>query len=568
MKQFPIFGAVALALGGSAYLIAGKNGTKDPMTAVSEQLSAVAEEMEERTVTAFELGQAAMDESDWQTAAEHFRQAIDEERDNYEAHDAYLNASDLAIVFGVDPELDEEARDEAILAAQEEKAERLNSMYAGWAESDPGNPLYRWALGKLQMYKNYDRVEEFMLEAIRLDPGFAPAYQTLALIEDVRGNVEGQAAYLKKSVEAAPDDPNFAFYHAMIYRKIDHETFEREAMAVADRFPEHERGAQALYWLAAETQDTDKKRARFESLVVRYPIEEFNWSASAKSALYGLYAKSDPEEALKIAEEMVKLTESETGQFSMAGLWIENRNHQAVIIEAHRLFEAGDFAAARAILEETTPGRMSPADPYNLAMARALDGAGETRKAFDYLVGITAEKPTDKVNGALTEYAKKLGLTQENVDTLVWAIIEANAKPVEDFSFDRIDSDEKISLSEYRGNVVLLNFWYPFCGPCRGENPELQRILEKYEDDGFAILALNVHPEEEQFVMPYITGMNFGFVPLRSDIEFAEENFQARGMPTNILLDTQGRMVSRLPPVHGDAARTFELQIETLQRQR
>ena len=112
--------------------------------------------------------------------------------------------------------------------------------------------------------------------------------------------------------------------------------------------------------------------------------------------------------------------------------------------------------------------------------------------------------------------------------------------------------------------MVLLNFCYPLCGPWRGENPNLQKVLEKYKDK-FVILAVNVHPDEGKYVLPYTNGNRFGFVPLKSNMEFAEKEFQARGMPSNFLIDPEGRIVYKPGVTQGqDEVRKLELQIESL----
>ena len=161
-------------------------------------------------------------------------------------------------------------------------------------------------------------------------------------------------------------------------------------------------------------------------------------------------------------------------------------------------------------------------------------------------------------------YADKLGKDERTIRAEIRDVLEEGAEEIKDYSFERYDNGEWVALSDFRGKVVLLNFWYPFCGPCRGENPELQKVLEKYGPEGFEILALNVHPEEDEFVLPYATGNGFDFIQLRSDMEFAQAEFQARGMPTNFLLDVEGRKVLRLPPISGTKVRTLELQIESL----
>jgi thiol-disulfide isomerase/thioredoxin len=164
----------------------------------------------------------------------------------------------------------------------------------------------------------------------------------------------------------------------------------------------------------------------------------------------------------------------------------------------------------------------------------------------------------------LTKYGAKLGKTAGQVRADVRKALEAKAKPVKEFSLARYGDEKKISLSDYRGRVVLLNFWYPYCGPCRGEFPHLQKVSEKYGPERFVILAVNVHPEEDDYVLPYMKGKKFDFVPLRSNVEFAEREFGARGYPTNLLIDTEGRIVFKPGVIRGDEVRKLELQIEAL----
>ena len=56
---------------------------------------------------------------------------------------------------------------------------------------------------------------------------------------------------------------------------------------------------------------------------------------------------------------------------------------------------------------------------------------------------------------------------------------------------------ENIRLSEYRGQVVLINFWASWCGPCRQEMPHLDAIYRKYEPLGFTVFGVNVEQDRE-----------------------------------------------------------------------
>jgi len=98
---------------------------------------------------------------------------------------------------------------------------------------------------------------------------------------------------------------------------------------------------------------------------------------------------------------------------------------------------------------------------------------------------------------------------------------------------------EEVSLHDFRGEVVLLNFWFTECGPCRIEMPEFQNVYEKYQDDGFTILAVNREEEAEtieEFAEPL--GLEFPLLlDLEGDIQFQYNIF---GYPSTLLIDRDG----------------------------
>jgi thiol-disulfide isomerase/thioredoxin len=60
-------------------------------------------------------------------------------------------------------------------------------------------------------------------------------------------------------------------------------------------------------------------------------------------------------------------------------------------------------------------------------------------------------------------------------------------------------SGENFQLSEYRGQVVLINFWASWCGPCRQEMPHLESIQQKYQDLGFTVFGVNVEQADRVY---------------------------------------------------------------------
>jgi hypothetical protein len=88
--------------------------------------------------------------------------------------------------------------------------------------------------------------------------------------------------------------------------------------------------------------------------------------------------------------------------------------------------------------------------------------------------------------------------------------------------------------------------------------------LKKFEGQGFSILAVNIHPKEDEMVVPFMKGNAYGFLPLKSAAKWAEDVDKVRGTPQNFLIDAEGRVRVK-PDVHSpDSQRTLELEIEAL----
>lgn len=509
---------------------------------------------------AFGQGEAAGKQQDYAKAVAFYRKAIELNPNFVEAHNSFMSMSRQAAIAGVKSDLPEEERNKQIKLAVEANQKELIALYEGWAQKNPKNPVYQWALGNLYLSKDYDKMEQYTLKAVSLNPKFARAYLTLSLISEVRGDKNKQQEFLKKASEADPKDASYAFYYANSLKNSNPVLYRKKALEVAERFPKDERGAQSLYWLAANSDKIEEKIAIYERLKSLFPPEKFGWSEGGMTSLFAVYNKTNPQKALALAEDMSKTLTAERDKKT----WQERVNYLQNILKAQTLINEKKYAEATVLLEKTAPPRYLTVDVLYLLKAEALDGVGQTDKAYQGLLKLVSSEPTDALQAALIKYGAKLDKTAQQANADVLQLLEAKAKPVKEFALTRYENGKKVSLSDYRGKVVLLNFWYPFCGPCRGENPELQKVLEKYGPDKFVILAVNVHPEEDKFVLPYINGNDFGFIPLRGSQEFAEKEFQARGFPTNFLIDTKGRIVFKPSVIQGDELRKLELQIEAL----
>lgn len=96
-------------------------------------------------------------------------------------------------------------------------------------------------------------------------------------------------------------------------------------------------------------------------------------------------------------------------------------------------------------------------------------------------------------------------------------------------------------LSEYKGKVVLVNFWASWCIPCLREMPSMQRLANHFQDRSFEILAVNVS-EQRARVTHQAKRINVDFTILLDEDGETFKRWQARILPTSYLIDPNGKI--------------------------
>ena len=98
------------------------------------------------------------------------------------------------------------------------------------------------------------------------------------------------------------------------------------------------------------------------------------------------------------------------------------------------------------------------------------------------------------------------------------------------------------SLSEYRGKVILLNFWATWCGPCRVEMPSMETVYREFKEQGFEILAISSDPQGIVVTRPFSQANGLTF-PILHDAEYDVSGaYGVRTLPMSFLIDRQGRL--------------------------
>jgi peroxiredoxin len=103
-----------------------------------------------------------------------------------------------------------------------------------------------------------------------------------------------------------------------------------------------------------------------------------------------------------------------------------------------------------------------------------------------------------------------------------------------------------VSLSDYRGKLVLLNFWATWCMPCRQEMPSMERLWKKYQHQGLVILAVSTDEGGAGRVKSFVKRLKITFPIVLDPDATVSDLYQVSGLPVSFLIDQQGRAVAKI----------------------
>ena len=492
--------------------------------------TAAAKALDQKGHDAEQRGQA-------EAALADFRQAIALDPDYADGYGDEIDVARRAAIQAMGKTGDEtDAKDVAREKKQVDKVVRSEIRgFEEQARRHPDKPVYLWALGRMYDESDPLKEEQYCRKAVAVDARFAPGYQCLAAVADLRGDDQAYSALCGKVAALEPDSAKAAITYLRTLRKGDPAAYKAGAAALMEKFPDDPAAAEALYWYAMDQKTDAEKAAGFEQLGRRFPPEKYWWSEDGMTRLFAIEDRTDPAKAQKLADAMARLK-------PQGDDWAEYTGYADGVAKAEQELKDGHAAEAVATLKSVKRPYYSYDMRRELLLnARALDASVGPADAYAFLLDAYAKHPTDEVGAALEAYGATLGKSAAEVHAAVWAAVEKAATPAIPFTLPGFDGGKPVSLADYRGHVVVVDFWFPNCGPCRVSFPYLADLARRYKDKGVVVLAINGMKGQEPFVLPFLRSQGYDFVPLQGDEDWDAKVYHVRAYPTSFLIGADGR---------------------------
>ena len=147
-----------------------------------------------------------------------------------------------------------------------------------------------------------------------------------------------------------------------------------------------------------------------------------------------------------------------------------------------------------------------------------------------------------------------------SVGTATAAVQTSAAAP--DFTLRSVGG-ANLRLGEQRGQVVLVNFWATWCGPCRQEMPHLNRLYDKYRSSGFVLLGVNID-DDPRAAADLAAKLGLRFPVLLDTDKQVSRVYDMSAMPATLLIDRDGRVRHIHRGYRDGVERTYEEQVRGL----
>lgn len=487
----------------------------------------------------FDKGKALEMQNEWEQAALAHKRAWTMDPEFADAHDAYSWArqrqalGDISKLGKMTPE-ERKALHERTAAMDAAVIKEYDDLM----RANPKAPIYKWAQAQHYNESNIDLQGKLCKETVEMDPAFTPGYRCLAIVAGVRGDFDVAADSWRNVMKIDGESPELWLRLVRSEREspAKYKALTEELIA---HLPNTDTAANA-FEMWAESLPVPERIAAFERLIAEYPPQKFKSTVDGAMWLFSLYDDQyddtgSPAKAGALAHAIsAALPQDKSWQEKVAycdtlasvGKKTTSSTDTRTDLERLKTVKVPSYVSKQRLL---------------LAIAKAQDSAGQLDAAYGDLLKAYAPTPGPKLEPALYEYGKRLGKDAATVDKEVWALRTAAAKPATPFSLESFIDGKQVSLSDFKGKVVLVDFWFPNCGPCRGSFPFMERLYAKHKADGLVYLGINGLEDQNPQVMPLWKSLSLSFTPLKATEKWSDEVYGVTGYPTSFYIGADGQ---------------------------
>jgi thiol-disulfide isomerase/thioredoxin len=441
----------------------------------------------------------------------------------------------------------------------------LEPQYKAWLVKFPKSAIVPFAIGKNLFHQDEPRNEFFLIEAVKRNPNFANAYYLLAINAQKKQNLDEEIIYSKKAEIADKTNGKYAFEAAYVYYEKDKIYADSVMLEVARKFKINEFGAKALFFLAYQESNLTIKKAYLTQLYQDYRENPNPFFNNGINLLYDIYInEGDYESAIKLSINMIVSNNTDrlnwkhllktANQFLLVKDYINTNQPDSAlkIIEAIKL--KNSFSVS-----------FIPAENSLLTLKiKCLNMIGKSDLSYQILLLTHSKNPTLASYKLLSETGFLLRKSSLQIDSAIKVERYKEAMVATNLTRINLLDSTKVSLSDFKGKVILLSFWYPSCGPCRAEMPHLENVLKDFDRDKIVYLAINVLPKEDSLVKNFIKKGNYSFMPLNDDLYGNKGVLKAQSFPSNYLIDKDGKIVFKNFLINKDNEEVLNLMISDL----
>jgi peroxiredoxin len=127
----------------------------------------------------------------------------------------------------------------------------------------------------------------------------------------------------------------------------------------------------------------------------------------------------------------------------------------------------------------------------------------------------------------------------------LFIVPEVERHPAPDFVIENLSGGDT-GLADYKGKVLLLNFWATWCMPCRAEMPGMEALWQKYREQGFVVVGISNDEGSKKRVETFTRLLDLSFPILLDPEGEVNDLYEVSNMPTSFLIDRNGKIISRI----------------------